>query len=674
MESFLPHFFVLRFPLITILFLLLFPLIALRLARSLLANLLDLTGLQMTPVTVAACVMSWTALLTGWMLLSYGPARFGLQHPPFGPLIEVPPWSLVWAMSLIPLPLLVSALRYSIKQQTTTWRRLAWGIAAGYLISSALLLVGRFSLEYFVAFPELFAAHRPPLHVIGFMRGYLDSQGSLLPGQRIVIAGFVITLAVYFFLGFAHYFRLKLFGNVPSLAYVLLLATLACWTLSGLSFFLDLYRVPASLVVFLYLFATARISKSDHYYHLFADFRKDPVPSPPDVLAAAKLDSIILVAANGGGIQSAAWTAKVLAELDQAWRAAEPDRPSLFAQSIRAISSVSGGSVGAMFFTAAYSKDGLPADGSHLGEVVRRSQASCLNEIAWGLIYPDVWRTLTPFLWRRFQDRGNALENAFIRLLPEVGLGLAHWRTSVAAGDRPANLFNGTLTESGGRLLIGTSQFEKPHEACSQFHELYKDHDLSIATAARLSATFPFVTPAARADLGGPTEPQFHVVDGGYYDNYGMATLVEWLKEALTDATTHIRRVLVLQIRGFPPGGPSRPDDTRGWFYQLYAPLETMLNARGCGQLAHNDIEFDLLKQVCADHNIDVESAVFQFTVARELGHPPLSWHLSNLQKKAIDDGWESAGPDGFKTVWDFLRQATEVNKTEEHVNLQARL
>lgn len=139
-------------------------------------------------------------------------------------------------MSLIPLPLLVSALRYSIKQQTTTWRRLAWGIAAGYLISSALLMVGRFSLEYFVAFPELFAAHRPPLHVIGFMRGYLDSQGSLLPGQRIVIAGFVITLAVYFFLGFAHYFRLKLFGNVPSLAYVLLLATLACWTLSGLSF------------------------------------------------------------------------------------------------------------------------------------------------------------------------------------------------------------------------------------------------------------------------------------------------------------------------------------------------------------------------------------------------------------------------------------------------------
>jgi hypothetical protein len=671
MESLLPHLFVLRFPLMTAFFLLFFPLLALKLARSLLANLLDLTGLQIVPVTVATCVMSWTALITGWMVLSYGPARFGLQQPAFRPLTEVPRWSLVWTMCLIPVPLLLSALRYSVKQQTTRWQRLAWGIAAGYCISGALLMAGRFSLEYFVAFPEIFATHRPTQHVIGFMRGYLDTQGNLLPGQRIAIAGFLLTLAVYFFLGFAHYFRLKLFANVPSLAYVLLLATLACWTLTGISFFLDLYRVPVSLVVFLYLFATAQISKSDHYYHVFADFRQDPVPSPSEVLESSKFDSIVLVAANGGGIQSAAWSTKVLCELDRAWRAAEPARPSIFAHSIRAISSVSGGSVGSMFFTAAYSKDGLPAEGSHLEEVVRRSQTSCLNEIAWGLIYPDVWRTLTPFLWRRFQDRGNALENAFIRLLPETGAGLAHWRTSVANGDRPANLFNGTLTESGGRLLIGTTQFEKPHEACSQFYELYKDHDLSVATAARLSATFPFVTPAARADLGGPGQPQFHVVDGGYYDNYGMATLVEWLKEALAAETTHIRRVLVLQIRGFPPGRPSRPDNTRGWFYQLYAPVETMLNARSCGQLAHNDMEFDLLKQVCADRKIDVESVVFQFTATKEAGNPPLSWHLSNLQKDAINDGWQHVGPEGFKTVWNFLWQANEFDTNEERLNFQ---
>jgi len=49
-------------------------------------------------------------------------------------------------------------------------------------------------------------------------------------------------------------------------------------------------------------------------------------------------------------------------------------------------------------------------------------------------------------------------------------------------------------------------------------------YDVTVATAARLSATFPYVTPASCSDQPGP---QPHIVDSGYYDNYGMATLVE---------------------------------------------------------------------------------------------------------------------------------------------------
>jgi hypothetical protein len=87
--------------------------------------------------------------------------------------------------------------------------------------------------------------------------------------------------------------------------------------------------------------------------------------------------------------------------------------------------------------------------------------------------------------------------------------------------------------------------------------------------------------------------------------------------------------------------------------------------------LAHNDIEFDLLKQVCADRKIDVASAVFQFTATKDMGNPPLSWHLSNLQKDAINDGWQRVGPEGFQIVRDFLGQATEFDKAEERLNFQ---
>jgi hypothetical protein len=40
-----------------------------------------------------------------------------------------------------------------------------------------------------------------------------------------------------------------------------------------------------------------------------------------------------------------------------------------------------------------------------------------------------------------------------------------------------------------------------------------------VATAVRMNATFPYVSPAVSL----PTAPPVRVVDTGYYDNYGLA-------------------------------------------------------------------------------------------------------------------------------------------------------
>lgn len=54
---------------------------------------------------------------------------------------------------------------------------------------------------------------------------------------------------------------------------------------------------------------------------------------------------------------------------------------------------------------------------------------------------------------------------------------------------------------------------------------------ISVATAARLSATFPYVSSAARI----PAEfapYAFHFVDGGYFDNDGTSSVIEFLMHA----------------------------------------------------------------------------------------------------------------------------------------------
>jgi hypothetical protein len=660
-ESLVAHVFVLRFPIMTALLLVLLPVIALRFAKPLLANLFDLNELQAMAVTITACVAAWTSLITGWVTVYYGPTRFGLKTLPYLQIPEVPPWQSFALVCILPLPLLISAGVYSVRELATTAPRFLAGVAGGYAVAGSLFLLGWAAVDWGLNFPVAFQRHPASTNVASAWRGYLDSGGNVLPAQKVVVIGFFLSLGVYFAIGFGHYFQLRFLRNVPSLAYVLLLCTVACWTLAGLSFFCDAYRLPVSLVVLIYLTLTAQLSRSDHFYRML-DGTQGEMPTAAQVLRVAGLDSVILVACNGGGIQSAAWTAKVLTELDRYSRTIEGLSADLFARSVRAISSVSGGSVGAMHFAAAYQKDGgLPSENTALEDVNLHSQASSLNDIAWGLVYPDLWRTLTPFLWTRFSDRGNALERSLVRALPSAAEPLSSWRELVASGERPANLFNATLTESGGRFLISNADFEKPHEACSQFYDLYKGRDLAVVTAARLSATFPFVTPAARPE--DKSVPRFHVVDGGYYDNYGMATLAEWLQEGLDGAANPIRRVLVLQIRGFPPDPPDRPDWKHGWFYQLYAPLETMVHARSCGQLAHNDIEFDLLRKVCHRNGIDVDTAIFQFQAEPGIGSPPLSWHLTKRQKDMIDRVWEQVGPQGCIKLQTFLQSTRPTMK-----------
>jgi hypothetical protein len=195
---------------------------------------------------------------------------------------------------------------------------------------------------------------------------------------------------------------------------------------------------------------------------------------------------------------------------------------------------------------------------------------------------------------------------------------------------------------------------------------------------------------------------QLHVVDGGYYDNYGVSTLVEWLDSALqADVATgspQIKRALIIQVNGFPEPDNSKPPQTnsrRSWVFQLYAPLTTMFGVRTAGQRGHNQVEMDLLRAKWARavrvqeqliekwlgqveissvaFNFDPESAMRRLASAgqvsprilseeppQEAPQPPMSWHLTPLQKLAIENDWKqkSNGPE-WETVREFLKKVS---------------
>ncbi|MFL6350919.1 MAG: hypothetical protein ACJ74Z_03595 [Bryobacteraceae bacterium] len=135
-------------PIFTSLLLPLFPILALKFARPLLANLLDLNGLQAVAVTVTACVTSWTALITAWMVVSYGPARYEFKAVSVLSIPEIPPWKMFVLACLLTLPLLASAGFYSVRELATTRVRFLAGVAGGYSIAALLALSGWLALRW----------------------------------------------------------------------------------------------------------------------------------------------------------------------------------------------------------------------------------------------------------------------------------------------------------------------------------------------------------------------------------------------------------------------------------------------------------------------------------------------------------------------------------------------
>jgi hypothetical protein len=689
---YLNYAYLLRFPLVTAIFLIVFPYVAIGTgAAPLLENLFDLGSTGTLFVTLTAFLAAWSVMVTSRLVLLYCHKRFRVprtnvsihlrrKHIFLFGLLALPVmigiyWKIAtnwqytpprerWLSILAPLPGLLLAL---LLRRIAGWlqKRLnspATNDEAPDLLTPSNPLVLKGALKRAEKAGPIYT---PPGRLAGlfksiplyFGRGYIDYRADasvrfpLLPGHGMAVAMMITFLVVYAIVGALASPWWRRF-NAPSLAYTLLLVTLLNWFLSGIAFFFDRYYVPVLISIMVLLGASSLIfSRSDSYYLVYS---RDPGKSvgdlPPErVIRPLNNGKIILVAASGGGIQSAAWTARVLTGLELACRNSPDCGGRSFGRSIRLISAVSGGSVGTMYFANAYGSDGdLPSDVDGLNEVVRLAERSSLDGVAWGMIYPDFLRTAfpffsqLPFFW--MTDRGSALEFEWQRGT-RLNVMLSDWRRDVGEGRRPATVFNATLAEAGQPLLFSTVDHVRRQTTSKSFHSLYDGYDLPVATAVRLSSTFPYVTPAARAyfiEKGDVPEPQYHVVDGGYYDNYGIATLVEWLDAALEKCGREVKEVMVIRIHGSPVEGERAPDGDRGFLYQLSAPVSTLNSVRGAGQLSHSRVEIDLLKRSWGDKGISIESATFEFPRSDDRNEaPPLSWHLSEKQRRAIERAWQ---------------------------------
>lgn len=500
-----------------------------------------------------------------------------------------------------------------------------------------------------------------------------DGVTRLAPGHAQQALGMAAVLLAYlghYVAGVRHGIRPRRTPVFPPLFLVLLLVLLLGFFLQGVAFAMDAYWIPATLAVVLFVFTVYQFARTDHYFSLgltkavggvkaAAAGDSPPVPDLREAAAAWARQSrrtLVAVTASGGGIQAAAWTARVLTGLHERYG---PE----FTKSVRLISAVSGGSVGAMYYLDAWrpGADPLPPPqwkyppDSQLppeDSVCGRAMASSLEATAWGLVFPDLLRTVAPLLVSPTDDRGARIEEAWRERMTRPGTRLTDWVGPVLRGEMPVAVFNSTIVETGQRFLAAPVLSPPNHvtgtpaEMPRELFDLYPGTSPLVSTVARLSATFPFVSPICRPDRSPrdrwPERVSYHFADGGYVDNEGMVTVVRWLWGLLNPSyvpAPPFDRVLLVRLMPFPTAAPAPAGVDKGWFYSTLGPIDALQNVRTASQPERNDLLVNLFREAAEQQGIPVKSTVLRFELPEALA-PPLSWMLTDAQKAAVNRAW----------------------------------
>lgn len=700
--------FLCRFPLLCGLVLLALPVAGITFARPLLGSLFVVTAFQIGVITFLIVLVAWSVMITCTLIQRHAALRFGAdqligrneadhERDVMGkPTVESPRrWSKarrVIASFLLHIPIVLVALVSS----SPPWgsKIMAWVV--GVLLAIVCLGVAVVFRELFVPPDDVSDAFLDPIPATGVMHylhqqdivsgnrmlrtvlpafhrifgewlgpGYYDYKTQRIRSGHLYALSLLLVSLVIYVVGYFLQQPTSPTVPLPAMGYLLLLLLLVTWWLSGASFFLDRYRVPTIFVVVgLFLFNYS-VFGLDHYFEL-------SMRGTDNVVSTTALDAkdvftgwlsrqekravkpvLVVIAASGGGIQASAWTSQILTGLQE-------EIGPIFSQSIGFISAVSGGAVGSMYYL-----DRLYSEESDRYEKVREAgRSSSLEATAWGLTYPDLLRLALPYAVGPVRDRGWAIEQAWRRRLLQRDSTIHSWTDDVRSGKLPAFVFNATFSETGKRLLITPIEPLSDLQA-KGFFSAYGGRDISMTTAARLAATFPYVSPQARvARSNGKDDLPYHIGDGGYFDNFGVMTVVEWLQLVLPQHSKDLSRVLIIEIRAYPEGEDIQRPGNKGWVSEFLGPLTAIMSVRASTQPARNNLELELLRR--ASQDLPIESVVLSPT---QKG--PLSWQLTDGEICSIQRNWrELSSSDQINQIKQQVLRGVAFQKTaEDHID-----
>jgi len=299
---------------------------------------------------------------------------------------------------------------------------------------------------------------------------------------------------------------------------------------------------------------------------------------------------IYLVAAAGGGIRAAYWTAIVLGRLEDC---AQSNRTS-FAAHTFALSGVSGGSLGEITFVALKTHP-PPVATNSLVNVRKLLRYDFLAADLAKMAFADLLQRFLPFPIGKF-DRARSLEDAWeAAWVHEFHTNVLGESVADLYGDAvnrevilPHLLLNGTCVETGQRIITSDLLVQSrikangENDSSGSFLDIIpateklSNAPIRLSTAAHQSARFTYFSPAGLFKDG------THIVDGGYFENSGASTLMDVLRAVQwriqSKNWTNVEPRIIL-IDNDPIALKSKLNTSR-LMSETLSPVQALLNTR----------------------------------------------------------------------------------------------
>jgi hypothetical protein len=351
---------------------------------------------------------------------------------------------------------------------------------------------------------------------------------------------------------------------------------------------------------------------------------------------------VIFIATQGGGTRGLNWTTRVLDTLskiypEQRRNPKDPIEKNGFYRQTFAISGVSGGGVGATFYSAYRRNSNINTKTDK--QLKDFTKSDFLSPVTASFAFGDSFQKLLPWpvpALERSKILGQTWDWQYSSYMDKsmIKLDQSFLDMWYAVGkinlDHPSLFINGTLAENGQRVVTSNLSLEGDWFKEEIDFFTLNGHDISISTAALNCCRFPFITSGAL--LEGKGCKKGHIIDGGYRENTGLQTISN-LYYTVKDRFDHDPSIFPLFI--YLKNGTDELNDqvkAIGFFHDLATPLMGVVGVNGTAMPAKGIQQF-FLQSFGEQHFfvMDLEN--------RDSDHIklPLGWYMSDVVSEEID-------------------------------------